>query len=305
MLPRRNCLILHSGALGDFVLSWPLVMALGRIHPQSRIIVVTHASKGALAEAALRVEATDIEQGWHALFSEHAQAPEPVARMLAGAHSIYSFISRDSDVTTQNLRRTAGEGAQVISLAPRPPDGYAQHATQFLVDQLKFVAPVKAGAEQMVRSINARGIGAARSDTGEILIHPGSGGEHKRWPAERFVKLIEKLKRKKKSIRVLLGEVEDERMTDAELSALASAADVLRPTSYVQLFNEIRHASVLVANDSGPGHLGGMIGVKTVSIFGATDANVWRPLGPHVKVVQGDSLEKISVDQVLHAVIDE
>ena len=47
-LIRRNVLIFHAGALGDFVLSWPLVMALGRLHPQSRIIVVTHASKGRL-----------------------------------------------------------------------------------------------------------------------------------------------------------------------------------------------------------------------------------------------------------------
>src|SRR5262245_1628727 len=66
---RRNVLILHTGALGDFVLAWPLILALGRLHPQSRIICVTHASKGVLAEAALRVESADIEHGWHGLFA--------------------------------------------------------------------------------------------------------------------------------------------------------------------------------------------------------------------------------------------
>ena len=54
-------------------------LALGRLHPQSRIIVVTHASKGALAEAALRVESTDIEQGWHALFADNPAPPDTVA----------------------------------------------------------------------------------------------------------------------------------------------------------------------------------------------------------------------------------
>ena len=73
---RRNVLILHAGALGDFIVAWPLILALGRLHPQSRIIVVTHASKGALAEAALRVESTDIEQGWHALFADNPAPPD-------------------------------------------------------------------------------------------------------------------------------------------------------------------------------------------------------------------------------------
>src|SRR4051812_35885880 len=127
MLPRRNCLVLHSGALGDFVLSWPLVMALGRIHPQSRIIVVTAAGKGQLAEAALRVESADIEMGWHSLFAARAEVPETVARMLGAAHGVYSFVSSEGDVASANLKRVAGDGAQVVSLAPRPPEGYGKH----------------------------------------------------------------------------------------------------------------------------------------------------------------------------------
>src|SRR5436190_20669497 len=108
---RRNVLILHTGALGDFVLSWPLILALGRIHPQSRIIVVTHASKGTLAEAALRVESADIEHGWHAVYAEggaSTAADERVTRLLGGAHSIYSFVSNSNDAATANLRRLAG-----------------------------------------------------------------------------------------------------------------------------------------------------------------------------------------------------
>ena len=117
---RRNVLILHAGALGDFVLAWPLILALGRLHPQSRIIVVTHASKGALAEAALRVESADIEQGWHSLFAADATPSENVAKMLGAAHSVYSFLSRDGDVTTANLRRIAGAEAKVVTVSPRP-----------------------------------------------------------------------------------------------------------------------------------------------------------------------------------------
>src|SRR5688572_6498901 len=120
---RRNVLIFHAGALGDFVLTWPLVMALGRLHPQSRIIVVTHASKGALAELALHVESHDIEQGWHGLFTPNAALPERPARMLEAAHAVYTFMAGE-----EALRRLAPE-AQLVSLRPTPPADYVKHAS--------------------------------------------------------------------------------------------------------------------------------------------------------------------------------
>src|SRR5829696_5179383 len=145
---RRNVLIFHAGALGDFVLNWPLIMALGRLHPQSRIIVVTHASKGALAELALHVESHDIEQGWHGLFTDDVTLPERPARMLEAAHAVYSFCGGDEAV-----RKLAPE-AQLVSLKPTPPADYAQHVSQHLIDQLAPLPAVKSAVEQMLRSIN-------------------------------------------------------------------------------------------------------------------------------------------------------
>jgi hypothetical protein len=74
MVPRRNVLIFHSGALGDFILTWPLAVTLGRLLPQSRIFYVTHGEKGKLAEKVLGVESVDLESGWHHLFTESSPA---------------------------------------------------------------------------------------------------------------------------------------------------------------------------------------------------------------------------------------
>src|SRR5438552_11741739 len=81
---RRNILIFHQGALGDFIVTWPLALGLARVMAQSRIFYVTSGQKGALAERALRVESVDVEGGWHQLFSQEPRLPEPAARMLAG-----------------------------------------------------------------------------------------------------------------------------------------------------------------------------------------------------------------------------
>jgi ADP-heptose:LPS heptosyltransferase len=293
---RRNVLIFHAGALGDFVLTWPLVMALGRLHPQSRIIVVTHASKGALAELALHVESHDVEQGWHGLFTPEAQLPERPARMLEGAHAIYTFTAGG------DAFKTRAPEAQLVSLAPTPPPDYTKHASQHLIEQLAALPAVKSAVEQMLRSVNLRGIGTGRSHDGDVLVHPGSGSREKCWPVERFAKVIERLKRKRREVRVLIGEVEHERFTDAQVAALERAtggAAVRRPATYVELFNELRTASLYIGNDSGPSHLAGVMGLPTVALFGPTNPAVWKPLGPRVRVLHRPALDAITVDDVM------
>src|SRR6476660_704138 len=93
MLPGRNILLFHAGALGDFVVTWPLALALARLHPQSRVFYVTQKGKGALAERALRVESIDGESGWHTLFAPDAELPEGHASRLAAAHTVVTFVS--------------------------------------------------------------------------------------------------------------------------------------------------------------------------------------------------------------------
>ncbi|MEO6436456.1 MAG: glycosyltransferase family 9 protein [Tepidisphaeraceae bacterium] len=295
---RRNVLILHAGALGDFVLAWPLILALGRLHPQSRIIVVTHASKGALAEAALRVESADIEQGWHGLFTTGVPLADRAKTFVEGAHAIYTFLHESSD----GLRGYAPE-AQIVSLKTIPPEGWTRHASDWLLEQLAPHPTVRAAVEQMLRSVNTRGVGTGRSHDGDVDVHPGSGSPNKCWPLERFVELIDRLRRGRLDVRVLLGEAELERFSKDQISAIEQRATVLRrPASFLELFNELRSARALVANDSGPAHLGAMVGVPTVALFGPTDPAVWKPLGPNVTTLREEKLEKLSVAKVMAAV---
>ena len=294
---RRNVLILHTGALGDFVLAWPLVIALSRMHPQSRIIVVTHASKGALAEAALRVEWADVEQGWHGLFTAGVAVGERAAKLVEGAHAIYTFIGGG-----ERLKQLAPE-AQIVELAPASNNQIGRHASEQLLNQLTHPG-TKSAVEQILRSIKLRGIGTGRSHDGDVVVHPGSGSPDKCWPLEKFVKLIERIKRMKKDVRVLLGEVETERWSADEVTSLEKVAPVRRTGTYVELLNELRTASLMVGNDSGPGHLSGIIGVPTLVLFGPTDPVMWRPLGPHIATIRREPLTSLGVDEVVAGVKD-
>src|SRR5688500_8223697 len=144
MTPRRNVLIFHLGALGDFLLTWPLAMALTRIHPQSRVFYITHAQKGQLAERLLRTESADIESAWHHLFADPSKLPDPARKLLAGAHTVCSLIASPL-VPWAAIVPAANPAADLCCLPPSPPQDSSHHATDHHLVQLT-IRPVIAEA---------------------------------------------------------------------------------------------------------------------------------------------------------------
>ena len=294
-------MILHQGALGDFVLTWPLAVALGRLMPQRRIVYVAAGSKGALARRALRVEAADVEAGWHRLHGggaegfDPADLPPATGKLLAGAAAVYDFTG----AAAENLRRAVGsEEVPILPLRPRPAAGFAGHHSDDLVAQLADQPVVASGAAAVLEMLGRRGLSARRTgaEVGPVVIHPGSGSPEKCWPAGRFAELAGRHVAAGRAVTVVLGEVERERLTAGEAAAFADAgAAVERPADYVALMDVLLGASRFIGNDSGPTHLAGILGVPTVAVFGPTDPAVWRPLGPSVRVVRG---EAVSVGEV-------
>jgi heptosyltransferase-2 len=48
----------------------------------------------------------------------------------------------------------------------------------------------------------------------------------------------------------------------------------------------LQRAALVVANDTGPGHLAAAVGTPVISVLGATVAERWAPWGPQVRVLQ-------------------
>lgn len=306
MALRRNILLFHQGALGDFVLTWPIALALARIHPQSRVFYVTHAQRGALAGRTLGVEWVDAEAGWHALFADGGVAlPDQPRRLVEGAHSIVSFLSTPDSPFVANVRRVAPE-ANVLTINPTPPDDYAGHVTDFQLEQLRPWPAAHAAAEQILRSVRSRGLSVARSGpaptAGGVIVHPGSGSPAKNWPIAQYLELIRRLRGEGRAVRVLLGEVERERWPADALREFEAAATVLTPSTLLDLMSELLGAGAFVGNDSGPGHLAAILGAATLTLFGPTDPARWTPLGPRVDAIRAQPLETLDLDMVLERV---
>ena len=70
-----------------------------------------------------------------------------------------------------------------------------------------------------------------------------------------------------------------------------------------------RRLKVMVANDSGLGHLAGAAGTAVVSLFGPTDPRRWAPFAPLRRTIRaqsfgGDKVSLIPTDAVASAVTE-
>lgn len=300
MALRRNVLIFHSGALGDFILSWPLALAFGRVFAQSRIFYVAARGKGQLAEKALRIESVDAEGGWHGLFAEDAppKLPPAAERLLAGAHAIASFVAGDPDSPWVRNVKALAPHADVVMIPAHPPADYAGHHTDFLLEQLRPAGIWQQAVGQMLTSVRQRGLGMPVTPGGPVVMHPGAGSPAKCWPVDGFVELAGRLRSAGRAVRFVVGEVEAERWPADHLKRLAAVGEVCQPETPVGLMECLYGAAAFVGNDSGPGHLAGVLGLPTVSLFGPTDPALWKPVGPHVATLRAQPIEKLKVETV-------
>ena len=65
----------------------------------------------------------------------------------------------------------------------------------------------------------------------------------------------------------------------------------------------LARCDLYVGNDAGPSHLAGLAGAPTLALFGPTDPERWRPLGPRVTVLRRAPLERLEVAEVLAAAV--
>jgi heptosyltransferase-1 len=119
-----------------------------------------------------------------------------------------------------------------------------------------------------------------RSQDMVCVIHPAARWTTKRWPAERFASLADRLVAEQ-GWRVILVAGPNEREQVAAVTALMRRPhrDLSGHTSLPQLTALLRRAALLVTNDSGPMHLAVAVGTPVVALFGPTDPRAVGPYG--------------------------
>jgi heptosyltransferase-2 len=125
---------------------------------------------------------------------------------------------------------------------------------------------------------------AAKIRTSYVMLCPVATGLHhgqvKAW--DGFARLCEDLLQTGHLVVACPGPGEH----DAVAAAVPGAV-LLNETDVAGFAGLLAQARLVVANDSGAGHLAAAVGARLISVFGVTEVEKTRPLGARVRVVGG------------------
>ena len=126
-----------------------------------------------------------------------------------------------------------------------------------------------------------------------IGLVPGGGASwgkdsiYKRWEPEKYAKLADKLIEKFSAAFILMGDKSELELCEKVSTAMAhKPATACGETTISQFAALARKCSLMIVNDGGPLHIAVAAGVRTASIFGPVNEQVYGPypLGNHIVI---------------------
>jgi ADP-heptose:LPS heptosyltransferase len=275
--------VLRANALGDFIFALPALDALRATYPDAELVLI-----GA---------------PWHARLLRHR--PGPVDRVLvvppadgirtAGSTEPESSMAEFLDVARRERFDLAlqmhGGGANsnplVSALGARVTAGLRAENAPPLDRWMRYVyyqpevfrylevaGLVGAGPTRLTPHLAVTGadLAEARDVLGEpdgrrVALHPGASDPRRRWPAERFAEVADRLVAD--GFEVLITGTPDEReLAERVVSAARTPVrSLVGALSLGGLIGCYAGCEVVVSNDTGPVHLAAAVGTPTVGIF--------------------------------------
>ena len=277
-----HLLIVHQGALGDFVVTFSILKALRAVF--DRIDGICRSSFGRLAsEIGVLDRHYPLESAHFAsLYTDHIRSD---VRQIITSYShilLFSF----SRTLEQSIRKTIR--SQIYRIAPWPDELISVHVTEFLSDQVLHCGILSSADSQVFRHALFAQDQVRRpmiSPGSTIILNPGAGSIKKRWGLKRYLALAADLTSLGLKPVILLGpaegDIEEEMRQRSEF-----IPQVVRSDSLTDLLLLLRTAEGYIGNDSGVSHLAAHMGLSVLVVFGPTDPNRWRPFGNNVCVVK-------------------
>lgn len=283
---------MHTGALGDFVLIWPLLRVLLRHPGLNTLTLAAHSSHTRLATVALiepndtlsRLSTKSIDAPW----ATRLWVPDAPTDTV-DADVVISFLADPSSpagrVYVANIERMFPL-ARVHVLSGPAATSHAELWSEIRVHPHARVDPCD-------------------SPDGPIVLFVGAGGERKRWPMSCWQALADTLRADdpSRSVHVIAGPVEAERLSTPDRASFDAIGGHVCDDMQ-ELVSILRHARAYVGVDTGPTHLAAQLGIPTLALFGPTDPAVWSPIGPRVHVLappKPECMDWLSVERVYKA----
>ena len=298
-------LILRGGAIGDFIVTLPVLQALRAQWPAAQIEIWGYphianlAVAGGLAQSVVSLDRAEMVR----FFVPEPQFTDAQVAAIRSFDLVFNYLHDPVGQVRSNLLLAGAK--QVLSGSPLIKRG---HAVPFLLEplqalaifetdlapELDFPGELRAAGRQRLRSLGLRGQPHA--------VHPGSGSAAKCWPVGRYLELIRRWREQGREVVAVIGEADVE--AAKALAREIPDLPVLENLTLTELAATLVECAGFLGNDSGITHLAAAVGLPVVALFGPSDADTWAPRGRGgVKVVRAPEgeLERLSLAEVWSA----
>jgi ADP-heptose:LPS heptosyltransferase len=296
----RSMLMIHQGAIGDFILALPALTTLRQSFPDSRLVLLGYPNILELVKDRFRAEdILSIDRSGMASFYVKEGPLDPDLSNLFSRFDLIIVCARDRDgILTGNLGRVCQ--ARLLHLNPFPPEGEGVHVIDHLTKQLSGKGfRTENGSPKLFLSASDRkwadGFwereGLNRKERKNVIVvHPGSGGRRKVWPVERFIRVGEYVT-ERFGLRILLviGPAEPDGVRKSFCQMKGPQPAMAENLPLVHLASVMEGSGLFLGNDSGMSHLAAALGIPAVVIFGPTDPRTWSPKGEKVVVLREEA----------------
>lgn len=297
-MPRNKILVIRGGAIGDFILTFPVFSALREMFPETGLEVLAYPAVGQLAVAVGLVDGTrSMESRQLAAFFAAKSDLDPEWSTYFNQFAIIISYLYDPDQNFQiNVRKVTE--AQFIQGPHRPDEAEGVHATEVLLKPLERLAIF--GADSVPKLSLKPAAVEKKPDDKWLALHPGSGSESKNWPLPQWQALVEKLLQETDYKLLLVGGEADRVRLEALQKVLPeSRGRVLRGVPLAELAVALSGCDLFMGHDSGISHLAAAAGCRCVLLWGPSKREVWCPRNPQVQVVHaGEGLPSLTVEAV-------
>jgi ADP-heptose:LPS heptosyltransferase len=305
-----SILIVNPFGIGDVLFTTPLVRAVGRAFPKSRLAYLCNRRTEAILQGNPHLselfvyERDDLVRLWRTSRRDWIRQIAGFLRRLRRSRfdlvidlslgERYSGILRYLGVRRRIGFNYRGRGrflSETLTI-----DGYHErHVVDYYRKLLAFIGvamddgelecPVAPEDEQWADAwLQERGLRKDRALVGLVPaggVSWGTGAPFRRWSTEGFAEVGDRLAEHYGARILLFGEAADHAVCSAVKGLMrAPAIDVSGETTLGRFISLLKRLDLVVCNDGGPLHLAVSQRTKTVSIFGPVDPRVYGPY-PH------------------------
>jgi ADP-heptose:LPS heptosyltransferase len=294
-LPNK-ILLIRGGAMGDFILTLPVLAALRRRFPGCPLEILGHEGPASLAVAAGLADCiSPLESPALAgFFVRGGVLQARAAEYFAGFDLIVSYVYDPEEIFQSNVRRCTA--ARFVAGPHRPDESSDLHAAHSLLRPLKVLGIDEADPRPRLMLPGP----VEYSTNKRLAVHPGSGSPRKNWPEVKWAQLLKRLAAESEWHFLLIGgEAEGARCQRLAADLAPDRTRLAENLPLPELAQRMRCCPAFMGHDSGVTHLAAALGLPGLVLWGPTNQAVWRPMADRMKLLQDErGLQKLPVETV-------